>query len=197
MRKVVLFGALVCLGFPVTSAHAAASVCRPLFDTSIIIEEIEVDRYGSRSQQKAISEAELNDLMTNAFNREARYVTHENKVALSDGQKVTIEATLPTTKKVYQREFDLQSTKGFFEKTAGQYWVMNRNQGRLVIWNYSKDRVVDIELPKNTELMNVVFDLNSDIFRPAVILQYRDISPKTPNVEIFEIKKSLINGEDL
>lgn len=103
---------------------------------------------------------------------QARTVTHQGKSAVVEGNKIVIEQYVLGNRKVFEKEFEVANANGYFEAERGQLWVMPHNTGRLLIWNFAKNRLFEFELPEKGTLVDVVFDFTTNIYQQKVSIEY-------------------------
>ena len=200
MKTLVLSMALVCLG---SHAFAEAKSCTLLFQDNKSMEIIR----GDKEDFYTVTELEMSREEFEAIRRvaqerreakpESRIATYQNKSAMTDGNAVAIESLVAGNKKIYQKEFEIQNTNGYFEQGTGQYWVMPHNEGRLVVWNYTKNRVYDVKLPQSTVLVDVAFDLTSNIYQPKMLIEYRKHVDHSEMVESSQMEIDLLTGKEI
>ena len=122
--------------------------------------------------------------------------THGNRTVRTDGSVVTFETKIGATSKVETVQFDVRNTNGSFEPSYGQYWVMPHNEGRLLVWSFSKKRVLDLKLPDHAVIESVNFDF-ANFASPKMVVVLRKDSSGSEIFELGEMVVDLLTGKEI
>lgn len=74
---------------------------------------------------------------------------------------------------------------------------MPHNEGRLVVWSFSKDKVFEVTLPEKGTFVEARFDYTSNIYQPKMIVEYEPHPFGAEVVGTKEIEINLITGKEV
>lgn len=226
MKSIVFLMALMSLSISVSVRAGEGDSCKRIFAPEVQAMEIynaNTTRIRHNNQEAFYAEEldmsrnEFDQLLRDYQNRQkveeqnrirqqsiqARPATHRYnnvlKTAFVSEGKLSIEQSSPVSSKVFELnpKTPIENTNGSFEGDRGQYWVMPHNQGRLVIWDFAKEKVLDLKLPEKGSLVRFDVGYVEGTLRGKLSVEY---TPHLEGVSVVEnrfLEVDLVTGLEI